>query len=315
MSSNAHKIHEKMAGMEPTNHLLQSLQPEHSFLVAVDSDGCAFDAMGIKQSECFCPMMIGYFELQPVARAARECKIFADLFSRTRGANRHKTIVRILMELLPSHPMVKERNFRVPQYPYYFRWVKHPDSLLSDTGLEKAIVASSNEEEKKELSLALKWSRRVNELIAEIVRNVPPFPYVQESLEKVCMSADIIVCSATPNEALEREWSEHDLRRYVKAVAGQERGSKTQHLKLMREKYDPSKILMLGDAMGDLGATRQNGVSFYPIIPGQEAVSWERFYKEAFEKFLEGTYNGAYEDALIREFENCLPVSPNWQEI
>ena len=51
-------------------------------------------------------MMIGYFGLQPVAQAARECKDFADLFSKTRGANRHKTSVRILRELLPAHPMV-----------------------------------------------------------------------------------------------------------------------------------------------------------------------------------------------------------------
>ena len=52
---------------------LIDLKPEKEFLVAIDSDGCAFDAMGIKQRECFCPMMIAYFDLQPVAEAAREC--------------------------------------------------------------------------------------------------------------------------------------------------------------------------------------------------------------------------------------------------
>ena len=90
---------------------LKQMQPTKDYLVAIDSDGCVFDAMGIKQRECFCPMMIAYFGLQPVAEAARQCKEFADLFSKTRGANRHKTIVRILQELLPSHPMVIERGF------------------------------------------------------------------------------------------------------------------------------------------------------------------------------------------------------------
>jgi phosphoglycolate phosphatase-like HAD superfamily hydrolase len=303
-----------MKNAEQANHPLKNLQPKHPYLVAVDSDGCAFDAMGIKQSECFCPMMIGYYELQPVAQAARECKLFADLFSKTRGANRHKTLVRILTDLLPSHPLVKERNFQVPQYPYYFRWVNCPDSLLSEAGLESAIAHSSNEEEKKELSLALKWSRRVNELVAEIVRNVPPFPYVQESLEKVSRHADIIICSATPTDALEREWTEHDLRRYVRAVAGQEIGNKTQHLQSMRDKYEPSKILMVGDAIGDLEAARRNGVFFYPIIPGQEAASWRRFYKEAFEKFINGVYGGRYEETLIQEFESSLPESPPWKK-
>ena len=112
-----------------TDRSLQSLNqfmPRKDFLVCVDSDGCVFDTMGIKQRECFCPWMIAYFGLQPVAEAARECKVFADLFSKTRGANRHVTVKRILTELLPHHPEVKERNFQVPQYPHYFAWVDDP---------------------------------------------------------------------------------------------------------------------------------------------------------------------------------------------
>ena len=111
---------------------LNDMQPEKNYLVAIDSDGCVFDAMGIKQRECFCPMMIAYFSLQPVAAAARECKEFADLFSKTRGANRHKTMVRILGELLPSHPAVRARKFKVPEFKYYAEWVNNPDSLLRD---------------------------------------------------------------------------------------------------------------------------------------------------------------------------------------
>ncbi len=61
---------------------LKELEPTKEFFVGIDSDGCAFDSMGIKQRECFCPMLIGYFGLQPVAQAARECKDFADLSAR-----------------------------------------------------------------------------------------------------------------------------------------------------------------------------------------------------------------------------------------
>ena len=77
---------------------LTEFKPHKEYFVGVDSDGCVFDNMGIKQEECFCPLMIGYFGLQPVARAARQCKVFADLYSKTRGSNRHITIVRILEE-------------------------------------------------------------------------------------------------------------------------------------------------------------------------------------------------------------------------
>ena len=34
---------------------LIDMKPTKDFLVAIDSDGCAFDAMGIKQRGCFCP--------------------------------------------------------------------------------------------------------------------------------------------------------------------------------------------------------------------------------------------------------------------
>ena len=118
--------------------------------------------MGIKQRECFCPWLIGYFGLQPVAQAARECKDFADLFSKTRGANRHKTTKRIIAELLLIHPMTKARGFKVPQYPHYFTWVDDPKSLLSNDGLRQAIDQAADSDVKRELELALAWSERFN---------------------------------------------------------------------------------------------------------------------------------------------------------
>lgn len=292
---------------------LNQLQPTKDFLVAIDSDGCVFDVMHIKQSECFCPMMIAYFGLQPVARATRQCKEFADLYSKTRGQNRHKTIVRILTELLPSHPMIKERGFKVPQYKYYTQWVNNPASLLSDEGLKQTIKESSNPDEINELQRVLKWSQRVNEMVAEIVKDVPPFPFVRKSLEKVSRLADIIVCSATPAEALKREWAEHGLARYVKVIAGQEMGNKAQHLAIVSNgKYNKDRIIMLGDALGDYEAAQRNGVHFYPINPGSEEISWKRFHNETFDAFISQRYNGDYENKTITEFKNCLPDNPAW---
>ena len=293
--------------------VILDFEPTKEFLVAIDSDGCAFDAMGIKQRECFCPMMIAYFDLQPVAGAARQCKMFADLYSKTRGANRHKTIVRILSELLQSHPMVIERGFKVPQLEYYFEWVNNPNSLLSNAGLKDAIEASSNIDQKLQLQKALKWSQRVDDMVAEIVKNVPPFAYVRQSLQKISKVADIMICSATPLEALQREWTEHGLIEFVNVVAGQEMGTKAEHLAIVSNgKYDNDKIIMLGDALGDLAAARKNNVLFYPIIPGNEDNSWKQFYDNAFDKFMTQEYKGAYQDTFITKFENCLPDKPSW---
>ena len=64
-----------------------------------------------------------------------------------------------------------------------------------------------------DLELALAWSEAVNQSIGDIVKEVPPFPFVRESLESMQGKADVMVVSATPSEALEREWEEHGLDR------------------------------------------------------------------------------------------------------
>ncbi len=303
-----------MAPTDPAKPL-KDLKPTQHYFVGIDSDGCVFDTMGIKQRECFCPMLVGYFGLQPVAQAARECKDFADLFSKTRGANRHKTSVRILRELLPSHPMVVERGFKVPQFEAYARWVDDPKSLLSNEGLKQAIAAATSDKDKAELQQALKWSVRVNELVSEIVRDIPPFPFVRECLEKLSGRADVICCSATPTEALVREWQEHTIDRFPRIIAGQEMGTKAEHLKYATEgKYAAGHILMIGDAPGDLKAARSVKALFYPINPGDETCCWKRLFEEAFDKFLRGEYAGAYEAKLIAEFDGTLPENPPWKK-
>jgi len=303
-----------MTGTDPAQPL-KELQPRHEFFVGIDSDGCAFDTMGIKQRECFCPWMVAYFGLQPVAEAARECKMFADLFSKTRGANRHKTIKRIISELLPTHPTVKQYGLNVPDFPHYFKWVDDPNSLLSNDGLKQAIEKATDPEAKKELQRVLEWSERVNWAVGETVKGIPPFPYVRESLEKIAPQADIVVVSATPDEALRREWEEHDIAKYVAVIAGQEMGKKAEHLKYATEgRYAKDHVLMIGDAPGDMKAARANDALFYPINPGDEIASWKRFHDEAFDKFVNGQYAGDYEAKLIAEFDACLPEHPAWQK-
>ena len=301
-----------MVDIDPARPL-KEFKPKHKFFVGIDSDGCAFDTMGIKHRECFCPWMIAYFGLQPVAQAVRECKDFADLFSKTRGANRHKTARRIIAELLPDHPMTKARGFEVTQYPHYFAWVDDPKSLLSNDGLKQAIDQATDPEAKQELQLALAWSERVNWAIEEIVKGMPPFPHVRESLEKIRPLADVIVVSATPGEALIREWEEHDIAIYVKIIAGQEMGKKAQHLNYAAKgRYEKNHVLMIGDAPGDMKAARTNDALFYPINPGDEIESWKRFHDEAFDKFINGEYAGKYEQILIAEFDSYLPELPPW---
>jgi phosphoglycolate phosphatase-like HAD superfamily hydrolase len=211
--------------------------------------------------------------------------------------------------------MVRQRGFKVPQPKHYFTWVDDPKSVLSNDGLKKAINEAKDPQAKKELEQALDWSNKVNKAVADIVRGIPPFPFVRESLVKIREKADVIVVSATPGEALVREWEEHDIAQYVAVIAGQEMGTKAQHLEYATKgRYEKDHVLMVGDAPGDLKAARASEALFYPVMPRKETESWKRFYEEAFDRFLKGQYAGGYEKKLIAEFEACLPEKPPWEK-
>ena len=70
---------------------------------------------------------------------------------------------------------------------------------------------------------------------------------------------------------------------------------------------------MVGDAPGDRNAAKANGVLFYPIDPGDEDTSWQRFFEEALPRFFAGTFAGEYMDAQIARFESLLPDQPPWK--
>lgn len=282
---------------------------EKDFLICIDSDGCAFDAMEIKHKECFAPNFIKYWNLQAVSKYAREVWEFVNLYSNTRGCNRFLAVIRSL-ELLEERPEAVRRGYRLPDISSLRKWAKNETKLANHT-LEAAAEASGD----AILTQALHWSKAVNKSIAEIVHGVPPFPYVRDVLEKASSNADLMVVSATPGEALTREWNEHGLAKYMKLLAGQEIGTKTEHIHLIKnDRYENSKVIKLGDALGDMNAARENGVGFYPVIPGYEEESWKRFYEEALDKFLNGEYAGGYEDKLIDEFKACLPSTPPWKK-
>jgi phosphoglycolate phosphatase-like HAD superfamily hydrolase len=289
---------------------LIDLRPTKPFFIGIDSDGCAFDTMEVKHKECFIPNIIKHFGLQAVSRYAREAAEFVNLYSKWRGINRFPAIAMVL-DLLEKRREVKERNVTIPRMPAMRNWIAH-ESKPANPALEAAIQAADGDE-KAELQHVLEWSRAVNATIADIVHDVPPFPFVRESLEKASAQADMIVVSATPGEALRREWAEHGIAKYVAAIAGQEMGKKADHLRLAANgKYPADKILMVGDAPGDMKAARANNALFFPVNPGREAASWEHLHNEALDRFFAGRYKGAYEDALVEEFLAGLPETPPW---
>ena len=286
---------------------LKNIPKAHDFFIGFDSDGCIFDSMEIKQKECFCPAFIKHFHLQVVSKYAREVWEFVNLYSKTRGCNRFKALV-AASDLLAERAEVQARQAKIPAFGNLRAWVKVEKKLSNST--LKAKVDTTGDAEMKQIYA---WSLEVNERIEDLVHDLPPFPGVVAALEQSRQKADIIVVSQTPLEALLREWADNKIDHLVKAIAGQEQGTKAQHLAFgTGGRYQPDRILMVGDAPGDYDAARDNKALFFPIVPGHEERSWQAYAAEGLGRFFAGTFAGEYQQRLLAEFDDALPAKPRW---
>lgn len=287
--------------------ILKDLEPEHGFFIGIDSDGCVFDSMEVKQKEFFIPNALKYFNLFNISKLLRETWEFVNLYSVHRGTNRFPALVKVL-DLLSERKEIIEMGITLPDISSLKEWI-NTETKLGNAALRKHYETDMN----KNLEVIVRWTEAVNREISEWLHDIPPFFHAVKSVEKIAQVADIIVVSQTPLEALEREWLENDLKKYVRIIAGQEFGTKSEHIAYAAKgKYPDKRILLIGDAFGDMNAAINNGILFFPVIPGREDKSWERFLNEGLDRFLNGNYAGAYENTLIEEFRKSLPEIPPW---
>jgi phosphoglycolate phosphatase-like HAD superfamily hydrolase len=285
---------------------MSSTSSQHRFLVALDSDGCVFDSMELKHKECFIPHFIGCYGLQSVSKFAREAAEFVNLYSKSRGMNRFPALVRQL-DWLRRRTDMRARGARIPPVDGLRQWIAR-ETKLGNPALEQAVVATGD----ADLKQALDWSQAVNRSVEQLVRGLPPFPLVVDCLERFAARAEMVVCSQTPQAALVANWEEHGLARYVRAIHGQEGGSKSESLAAAMNDFSTDRTLMIGDAPGDEQAASANRCLFFPIVPGREEASWQRLLNEGIDRFFAGTFAGDYQRQLMEEFDAALPERPPW---
>jgi phosphoglycolate phosphatase-like HAD superfamily hydrolase len=278
------------------------INPTKKYVVCIDSDGCVFDNMELKHKECFCPATVNVWNLQGVSRYVRESAEYVNLYSGMRGANRFPALVETL-NLTFGHPEVIKRGFKKPDLEPLIEWIKSTKEL-SAKGLEKYIQNESFVD--PILNKAYAWSKEVDRNIEHIVRNVIPFPYVSDTLKRIKALCDVVIVSATPYDAIVREWKEHGLLDYVTLVTGQEHGTKAHIIEMLTRNYQPDHMLMVGDAPGDFQASKVNNVAFYPIVPMQESQSWKDLYDKVFISFVSGTYKEQWMQEKVNAFFSVL---------
>lgn len=292
---------------------LKGFAPARKFFAGVDSDGCVFDTMEVKQKRHFHPLIIKWWRLEALEPELRAAAEFVNLYSKWRGQNRFTNLL-ITFDLMA-------------QWPACVAKAAACHTALPDTTALRAYCGSglplgnptlTREVERTgdaELKRLLGWSLAVNDEIDRNMDPVHPFPWAVKSLEKLQSVADCLVVSQTPEAALVKEWRQHGVDHLVAIIAGQELGTKAEHLTLAAGgKYPAGHILMIGDAPGDLKAAETAGALFFPVIPRDEDAAWKFFHDEALPRFLEGRYAGDYEARLKTKFLDALPDLAPWQQ-
>lgn len=281
--------------------------PTFNTFVGIDSDGCVFDTMEIKQKDFFHPAIIRNWKLEAIEPQVRAAAEFTFLYSTYRGLNRFLGLCKTF-ELLHDWPEA-HNNATLPD----------PEDLRTycDSGLPLSNATIQAEAERTGstiLAEAHRWSIALNTDIDQNMPEPPVFEGAEEALKLISANSDAIVISQTQAVALLKDWYRDDLAKYVAVIAGPELGSKIDDFNMAAvDRYPKHAILMIGDAPGDLATAEAIGCNFFPINPGQEVASWKRFLDEAYSKFLDGGFSTEYQQQLNHEFKALLPGTPPWK--
>ena len=264
--------------------IFDSFEKKHQYLVCVDSDGCVMDTMNCKHFHCFGPCMVTEWGLEEWKDEILARWNAINLFSMTRGINRFKGLAMALGEI--------DKQYKpIPGVAALQHWADTAPALSND-GVAKAAAEAEDEEAKAIFAKALSWSKAVNAAIVELDEALKvPYDGAKEGLAAAHEFADVAMVSSANRDAVEEEWGKFGLLQHTDIVLAQDIGSKAACIAAMLKfGYDPSKVLMVGDAPGDCDAAEKNGVHYYPILVNHEKASWDEAISVAFAKLQSGDY-------------------------
>ena len=102
---------------------------------------------------------------------------FVNLYSKWRGINQFSGTDKCYGPLAEREEV--KSGFKVPNLDLLRKWTVK-ETKLGNPALEAYVEKTKD----PLLTKTLKWSIAVNDTVARIVRGVPPFPFVRESLDK-----------------------------------------------------------------------------------------------------------------------------------
>ncbi|MCQ2443681.1 MAG: HAD family hydrolase [Oscillospiraceae bacterium] len=272
---------------------LANYQKKKEFLVCVDSDGCAMDTMDIKHFRCFGPCMVEEWNLGRWRFEILERWNEINLYTMTRGINRFKGLSMALQEINEKYTPIEELETLVD--------FAENSPELSNGAVQRAIDTNPDSVMLKKM---MAWSKAVNESINALPEEEKlPYEGVREALAFAHERADVAIVSSANLDAVLDEWKLYGLLEHTDIVMAQNVGSKAYCIaEMLKKGYDEDKVVMCGDAPGDWDAAKKNSVFYFPILVRKEKESWTEFVSEGFDRLLNGTYAGAYQEKKVSEF-------------
>lgn len=272
-----------------------NFKKEQDYLICIDSDGTIMDTMTSKHVNSFGPKFIEVFNINEHKEEILNHWLDVNLYKKTRGINRFEGLEEILS-------FSKTLNYDFPGFEEFSKWVKETKSL-SNASLQEEI---DKHKDNYCLNKAMEWSLRVNESIASLPPSVA-FLGVKEILNYLDEYTDLVGVSSANRTAVTEEWTRLDLIKYFKFLGCQDSGTKAKIIKdALNNGYNKDKVLMIGDALGDYNAAKENGVKFFPITPKKEVESWEKLKNEGFNKFLNNEFDDKYQQLIMEEYLSSL---------
>ncbi len=251
------------------------------------------DTMVSKHIRCFGPCMIREWHLEEWEEELLTRWNQINLYTMTRGINRFKGLAMILREInAEKQPIEGIHEFS--------KWTETTPELSN-----RAVDEAFRHNGIRIFAKALSWSKAVNSAIDAMPEDEKlPFAGVAQALDYAHRGADVAIVSSANREAVEEEWTKHGLTKSVDLILCQDDGSKAYCIKALVDKgYDPTHVLMVGDAPGDLDAASAAGVYFYPILAGHETDSWEQI-SQAIDLLQSDRYEAYGESAKAQFIDN-----------
>jgi len=276
---------------------LQNFKPKKEYFIGIDSDGTVFDSMNIKHIKSMCPAALEIWDIDGNRGEFEKIWYNYNLYSADRGSNRFLGLLYAFEQMIKITDKPPAADISPLQ-----QFVKNNQVLSNDT-----LRAWMRENPSPLLDDVMRWSERSDELFDEYTHGILPYNTVKTTFEIMAEKADIMAVSSASGKGLDKDWGFSGLLDYIVLLAGQEIGSKKTQLQTAASgKYPCRKILMIGDAPGDLDAARSIDALFFPIMPGSEEESWTLLKDEALPRFFGNGYHGGYEAELVSKFKGLL---------